>query len=192
VITHSADGTRSYGPLRERLAAKIEISDGDGCWLWTGFCDKRGYGFMGSGRKGKVERVHRVAWREFRGPIPPAMVVCHRCDNPSCARPSHLFLGTQQENIADMVAKGRQRSRRGEMLDTSGKARGDRHWSRSNPGLVRRGNSVNTSKLDERSVRRIRSLAKEGRSFKSMGREFGVSDASIAAIVYRKSWRHIA
>lgn len=72
-----------------------------------------GYGYVktvskGNGRSPKMEHAHRVAWRLTNGEIPPGMFVCHRCDNPRCVRPDHLFLGAPSDNSGDMVEKARQ------------------------------------------------------------------------------------
>lgn len=80
------------------------------CWEWVGASANRGtkgrnYGVFWLG--GKLEVSHRVSWVMERGPIPPGMLVCHRCDNPPCVRPDHLFLGTPTDNMQDMIAKGR-------------------------------------------------------------------------------------
>ena len=98
-------------PIPVRFWEKVR--KGGGCWLWTGNRHRRGYGILGLRREGKrtiSAKAHRLSWEIHNGPIPAGMVVCHHCDNPPCVNPSHLFLGTQVDNIRDMVAKGRQRS----------------------------------------------------------------------------------
>lgn len=88
-------------PLSERFWPKVEKTDG--CWLWTANTRPNGYGLFGS------VGAHRVAYELCVGPIPSGMYVCHRCDNPACVRPDHLFVGTQLDNMRDMVTKGRGR-----------------------------------------------------------------------------------
>lgn len=94
-------------PISERLQ-KYTICQITGCWIWIGSKDKDGYGRI-CGRTNYKHwnmKAHRVSYEYFIGQI-NGLQVLHKCDNPSCINPNHLFLGTQQENIADMMRKGR-------------------------------------------------------------------------------------
>jgi hypothetical protein len=82
------------------------VVQSDGCWGWVGATYPGGYGMINI--NGINYRAHRVAWTIKFGDIPDQMCVCHHCDNPKCVRPSHLWLGTQQENQEDKLRKGRQ------------------------------------------------------------------------------------
>lgn len=92
-------------PLAERFWAKVDKSGN--CWTWTAFKNPKGYGLMGHVQADGNQMAHRVSWVMANGEIPAGMLVLHRCDNPSCVRPDHLFLGTAQDNADDMMRKGR-------------------------------------------------------------------------------------
>lgn len=77
-----------------------------GCWIWLGVLTEQGYGK--ARLKGKQIGAHRLSWMKYRGSIPDGMFICHKCDNPLCVNPDHLFLGAQADNSNDKVAKGRQ------------------------------------------------------------------------------------
>lgn len=101
------------GPLRESDAARFwaKVEKTDGCWLWRGARDPEGYGNFSTCVDGKLRyhRAHRFAYVLATGAeIPDGAVVAHRCDNPPCVRPDHLWPATPRENTRDMVEKGRQ------------------------------------------------------------------------------------
>lgn len=78
------------------------------CWLWSASRDRKGYGQLGGGHSNpKRQSAHRLSWILHYGPIPPGLFVLHRCDNPPCVRPDHLWVGTAKENTQDAAAKGR-------------------------------------------------------------------------------------
>lgn len=88
-----------------KILANVEVSD-DGCWNWKRSKDKNGYGYIK--RKGiRTQKAHRAAYEIFNGVINEGLLVCHKCDNPSCVNPDHLFLGTDIDNVNDRSSKGR-------------------------------------------------------------------------------------
>lgn len=96
--------------IRERFEAKCAPINEDGCILWIGTTNGKGYGLLGTeinAGKSHMRYAHRIAWALKHGDIPPKMVVCHKCDNPLCVNIDHLFVGTYKQNTLDMVKKNR-------------------------------------------------------------------------------------
>lgn len=148
-------------PFEERFWAKVKKTDD--CWLWRGNIH-RIYGYGRMCRDYKDYRAHRLAWELTYGPIPLGMSVCHKCDVRHCVRPDHLFLGTEADNSADKVAKGRQS----------------------------RGAHRPLAVLNETSVREIRArYAAGGITQDALAREYGVTQSTIGEAIRRETWRFV-
>lgn len=145
---------------------KVEKKE-NGCWEWTGARYKSGYGQLKRYKLAKnAISAHRYVWYLKYGKFPDDML-CHKCDNPPCVNPDHLFEGTHQDNMDDMVKKGRHNS-----PDQAGKANG---------------NSV----LNDTKVIEIKELIKEGLNNTEIAAEYGVTHSNISCIRRGKSWKHI-
>lgn len=143
------------------------------CWVWTACLGTSGYGRFGiGGRAGGTVYAHHAAWDFSFGKRDKSLWVLHRCDNPACVNPRHLFLGTHDQNMADMMNKGRS--------------------SRGKPRAYARGESNKHSRLTEENVREIRARFASGDATRrTLASEFGVSYVTIDAIVHGKTWRHV-
>lgn len=96
----------------DKFWSYVKKADGDGCWEWQGgMVKKTEYGGRGYGafapKTGEITPAHRYAYELLIGPIPDGLLACHKCDNPRCVRPDHIFPGTDLDNMRDMIAKGR-------------------------------------------------------------------------------------
>lgn len=165
------------------------------CWIWIAYCNLKGYGVMRLGIK--TELAHRVSWIIAHGEIPDNLDVLHHCDNPRCIRPSHIWLGTHQENMRDMMMKGRGNQLSGDnhpaRLHPETRARGDTHFSRLHPEKLARGENNGSSKLTWEQVREIRRRyapwGRGGDNSTTLAKEFGVSHVNILDIVKNVTWR---
>ena len=133
----------------------------NGCLEWQGARLPKGYGAFRT--KGKRWYVHRYAWTVAYGDIPAGEQVCHACDNPPCCEPTHLFLGTQHDNLADMSAKGRSL----------------------------RGTRSPSHKLRDEDVLTIRQFLAAGTPAKYIVRVYRISDVTVSDIRNRRTWRHL-
>jgi hypothetical protein len=150
--------TMSY---QEWFWHKVKLAPGDACWVWTGAkASLRGYGQ--SIKDGKACVASRVAYESAYGPIPVGMCVCHRCDNPPCCRPDHLFLGTREENIQDMIGKRRH-------------AFGEKHPQA-------RLSAAQVAEIKKRMHSTSRTV---------LAKEFGVSNSAIDLIKMGRHWKHV-
>ncbi len=145
----------------------------EGCWEWPqGKFAGSDYGQFRVGKR-KV-RAHRLAWEMSHGrPIPDGMIVCHSCDNPSCVKPAHLFLGTHADNARDRDHKGRG-------------TRGRKRPEAASPGELNPAAILNKAQV--LSIRRLRA---QGHTYSVIAERHGVAKSTIAAVVRRETWRHI-
>lgn len=152
----------------------------DECWLWQGYRMKFGYGLIQARKVCSTPLLaHRVAYELTNGPIPKGKHVLHRCDNPPCVNPEHLFIGTQQDNNLDRDRKGRTAS-------------GDKNGARTNPmnnpfvrnhgsGLV--GEQHPRSKLTDVQIQNLRNESESGIRQIELSKKYGITSTHVSRIV---------
>lgn len=148
-------------PLAERFWRKVSRPGMLECWEWQGSFLRRGYGQF-SVSHASTCHAHRMAYLLTFPEWDGKGFVCHRCDNPPCCNPAHLFVGTHQENMRDMIAKGRK--------------------------IIMRGTAHGRGRLTEADILEIRQSTKTGIE---LAAEFGVSQSHISGIRHRRFWSHI-
>lgn len=157
---------RPKGNDVEHFWSHVETGRLDECWIWKGA--KRGkttYGLCIF--RGKKQSAHRVSYQINIGPIPEGLEICHRCDNPSCVNPAHLFAGTHTDNMRDMSRKGR------------------------NPAFFKQGERHPLSKLTKEKVLDIRRLIRAGMPLRAIAERHGVSEPAISYINTGETWSHV-
>lgn len=140
-----------------------KVKKSNDCWEWTGAYNGKGYGQLSI--NGVTVFAHRYSWQLHNGPIPEGMQVLHCCDNRRCVRPDHLFLGTHEDNMRDMVEKGRQARPRGV----------------KNPQC----------KIDESIVRTIVKMRKAGILQREIAECFGISRQLVQDVLRGRRWSHV-
>lgn len=158
--------------LRERFNQKWMPVTESGCWLWIASKNARGYGQIQVHKRRDPEKkrrgpelAHRLSWRLNRCEIPPETHVLHKCDTPACVNPDHLFLGTDKDNVADMIQKGRN--------NTTCQPKGEDHWK---------------SKLSSETALEI---FHSSDTQKAIAERFGVCKATVCHIKSGRLWSHL-
>lgn len=152
-------------PIADRFWDKVTKGWPDGCWLWSGTTNLK-YGYLGIARNRKV-RAHRFSWELHNGPIPADLHVLHKCDEPSCVNPAHLFLGTQADNNADMYCKGRSNA-------------------------VRNGEDNGFAKLTVAGVREIRRRLAAGDRQVDIAADSGTHQTNVSLIATGRAWGSVS
>ncbi len=165
IVSYDCAKSQLAREVVDRFEARIEFDPNGGCWLWSGAPVSGGYGRLRV--DGIQVRAHRLSWEWFKGPIPEGLLVCHKCDVPSCVNPDHLWLGTNDDNLKDMAAKGRGRS---------GAVGGEKHGS---------------AKLTNAKVMDIVERLGRGENCCSIARDFGVTHPTIRDIKVGKTWSSV-
>lgn len=156
--------------LADRFWEKVDVRSPDQCWEWKATRDSSGYGKLSSTHGKSPFKAHRLSYEIHFGNIGEGLFVCHKCDNPPCVNPNHLFLGTPKENILDASKKGRM----------------------SRPIIPHRGEGNPSAKLTATAVLDIRERHKNFKiPYTILSLELGIHPTTIGKIIRRQTWRHI-
>ncbi len=182
-MSRQATSAHTDRQVLERFWAKVIRDPVSGCWVWTASKRNKGYGAFAYtvGDKMIQDRAHRFSWVIHNGEIPEGLCVLHRCDNPACVYPVHLFLGTKAINNADMLAKGRH------VAACTYTCRGPD----DPPGKHPKGEFHHNARLTPEIVRAIRADYASGLTCGAIAEKYGIVHQQASKIIRRKQWKHI-
>lgn len=151
--------------ILERLKMHFEknVIRQDGCWDWKGYIARNGYAEIARSKNFSIKHAHRISWMIHKGKIPEGLFICHKCDNPKCTNPDHLFIGTHQDNNKDRDEKGR----------------------------TIKGEKVASSILNDEQVREIKNLLSLDHSTSEIAKKFAISTTTAKRINNGTLWKHI-
>ncbi|HKI82157.1 MAG TPA: HNH endonuclease signature motif containing protein [Pseudodesulfovibrio sp.] len=155
---------RIVAALRSHVTEELHRADLGPCWVWTGCLCRNGYGQIHLANPRRKELTHRLAWETING-HPGTLHVCHKCDVPACCNPSHMFLGTPSDNLADMRSKGRSNRPRGE--------------------------DIHCSKMSEEDVIAMRESYAKGETITVLSARYGVCFRTAKHTICGEYWTHV-
>lgn len=158
-----ANASKEQQLERLKMLYEKNVIRQEGCWDWKGYIARTGYAEIGRSKNFHEKNAHRISWMIHKGNIPEGMYICHKCDNPKCTNPDHLFIGTHQDNDKDRDEKGRNV----------------------------KGEDVESSILKDQDIKEIKTLLTQGKSCLEISRKYDVSHDAIKRINKNETWKHI-
>ena len=162
--------TKPLIPIHIRFAKKVYLDLQSGCWEWRGAKNENNYGVLGIGRRREgLIKAHRCSYQIFRFvELVKDELVCHKCDNPSCVNPKHLFIGSNKDNVHDMMKKGR-----------------------NSLPPIHNGKANKQAKIDENKVRELFYLNAQGLSSRKIASKLGISKTTVLNVLNGNIWKHV-
>lgn len=161
--------------LDDRFWAKVAVKEPNECWEWNATRNNKGYGLFRPGGMAEKRLAHRLSWEARNRKLRPGECVLHKCDNPGCVNPGHLFVGSRRDNMQDCVKKGRHR-----------------YVPSGHPPPHRKGSDNPRAKMTEDEVRSYRERLKSGSvSLRGLARETGLSLKTLSSMRDGATWGHV-